>query len=230
MNIKNKTTPLYEWILFDADETLFHFDSKAAIKHMFERLEIIYSEEEYNEYKRLNQSLWIEYQNAMITIQDIKDHRFAKWAKKFNITTQRLNSEFINSMAEISNVLPGAYELLENLHSKYKLGIITNGMTNLQEARLQKTNCRQFINLLIISEEVGSSKPNFAIFDFAHQKMEYPDKKRVLIVGDNPDSDIIGGQNFGFDTCWYNPTNKPTPDNIKPTYVVTELLNILDLV
>lgn len=220
----------YKWILFDADETLFHFDSKAAIKHMFERLEIIYSEEEYNEYKMLNQSLWVEYQNAMITIQDIKDRRFASWSNKFNKTTQELNKEFINSMAKISNVLPGAYELLENLHGKYKLGIITNGMTDLQEARLQKTNCRQFIDLLIISEKVGYSKPNSAIFDFAYRQMGNPDTTQVLIVGDNPDSDIIGGQNFGFDTCWYNPTHKPTPNNIRPTYVITDLLSILNLI
>ena len=27
----------------------------------------------------------------------------------------------------------------------------------------------------------------------------------MLIIGDSQSSDILGGQNAGIDTCWYNP-------------------------
>ncbi|MDD3265676.1 MAG: pyrimidine 5'-nucleotidase [Burkholderiales bacterium] len=223
-------TSKYDWILFDADETLFHFNSKLAIEHMFKRLSLPYCENEYNEYSKLNELLWIKYQNHEIKIPDIKEQRFAKWANKFNLSTVQLNRDFINSMAEISDVLPGAHELLDSLHGKFNIGIITNGMIDLQEARLLKTNCKKYIDLLVISEKVGYAKPHEGIFEFAHDKMGHPDKNSVLMIGDNPDSDIIGGQRFGFDTCWYNPNNKPTPEYIKPTFTVSHLIDILKLV
>lgn len=223
-------TPKYDWILFDADETLFHFNSELAIKHMFKRLSLQYCDLEYNEYHELNQQLWTKYQNHQINIQDIKEQRFAKWSKKFNLPTSKLNHEFLNSMAEISDVLPGAYDTLTSLHEKFKIGIITNGMKDLQDARLLKTDCKKYIDLLIISEEVGVAKPHSGIFEFTYGKMCYPNKNRVLIVGDNPDSDILGGQNFGFDTCWYNPNKKPTPTFISPTFIITHLTDILKIV
>ncbi len=35
--------------------------------------------------------------------------------------------------------------------------------------------------------------------------MIQPKKSAVLMVGDNPHSDILGANQPGFDRCWYNP-------------------------
>ena len=40
------------------------------------------------------------------------------------------------------------------------------------------------------------------------------------MVGDNPHTDILGGMNFGFHTCWFNPNQKETPIGIQPTFQV----------
>ncbi len=46
------------------------------------------------------------------------------------------------------------------------------------------------------------------------------------MVGDNPQSDILGGINAGFDTCWFNHQNQPQPVNITPTYQVATLIEL----
>ncbi len=38
------------------------------------------------------------------------------------------------------------------------------------------------------------------------------DLERVLMVGDNPDSDVLGGMNAGIDTCWLNVHSKSCPE------------------
>ena len=50
----------------------------------------------------------------------------------------------------------------------------------------------------------------------------------MLVVGDSPTSDILGGINSGIDTCWYNPNKMES--KYKPTYEIRaleELKNIL---
>ncbi len=220
----------YKWILFDADETLFHFDAFAGLKLMFSRLGIDFTSLDYEKYQQVNLSLWVEYQNGVISAETLQHTRFENWAKKLSLTTKKLNSEFLHAMAEICTLLPGAKELIEALAGKVKLGIITNGFTQLQTVRLQKTGLHDAFSLLVISEQVGVAKPDIKIFEHTFALMEHPDKQHVLMVGDNPHSDIQGGINAGIDTCWLNVNAKEKPAGINPNYQVsslTELHNLL---
>lgn len=61
------------------------------------------------------------------------------------------------------------------------------------------------------------------IFEHALAAMGHPSREYVLMVGDNPDSDILGGLNAGLHTCWVNADNKPEPADIKPHYPVSSL-------
>ena len=56
------------------------------------------------------------------------------------------------------------------------------------------------------------------------------DKSSVLMVGDSLTSDMRGGEDYGIDTCWYNPSLKENKASVKPTYEVESLLQILELV
>ena len=48
------------------------------------------------------------------------------------------------------------------------------------------------------------------------------------MVGDSLTSDMRGGEDYGIDTCWYNPSLKE--NKAKPTYEVESLLQILEFV
>jgi putative hydrolase of the HAD superfamily/5'-nucleotidase len=115
------------------------------------------------------------------------------------------------------------------LKGRAKLGIITNGFVELQQVRLERTGLREHFELLVISEEVGVAKPHRDIFEHALTIMGSPQRDNVLMVGDNPDSDILGGINAGLDTCWFNRENKPIPDGIIPKYQVSSLWGLEQL-
>jgi FMN phosphatase YigB (HAD superfamily) len=44
----------YDWILFDADETLFHFDAFAGLQLMFSRFGVDFSQPHYDDYQTIN--------------------------------------------------------------------------------------------------------------------------------------------------------------------------------
>lgn len=48
----------YQWILFDADETLFHFDAFAGLQRMFAGYGVEFGKEEFIEYQLVNKPLW----------------------------------------------------------------------------------------------------------------------------------------------------------------------------
>jgi len=219
----------YDWILFDADETLFHFDAFKGMQLMFSRKGIDFTQGDYDHYQKVNKPLWVDYQNGAITAQELKHTRFKEWADKLETTTSELNSAFLEAMADICTVLPGAKELMEALHGKAKMGIITNGFTDLQAIRLEKTGMSQYFEHVIISEEVGVAKPDIAIFRHALEKMGMPCKSKVLMVGDNQHSDILGGINFGIETCWLNSYGIESDRSIAPCYTVSSLHELKDI-
>jgi 5'-nucleotidase len=214
---------VYQWILFDADETLFKFDAYRGLRHMFEQYRINFSHTDYLRYEAINKPLWSQYQQGLIDAKTIHQLRFAEWSSQLKIPSADLNKSFIAAMIDICEPLDGALNLLNKLQGKIKLGIITNGYAALQEIRLKKMGLQEHFEILIISEEVGFAKPHKAIFEHALQKMGQPCPSSVLMVGDTIDSDILGGLNAGFDTCWLNHHKQLPHPHITPHYEISSL-------
>lgn len=219
----------YDWILFDADETLFHFDAFKGMQLMFSRKGVDFTQHDFEHYQKVNKPLWVDYQDGKITAHELKHSRFQEWAAKLETTTQELNSAFLEAMADICTLLPGAKELMEALHGKAKMGIITNGFTELQAIRLERTGMTEFFDHVIISEEVGVAKPDAGIFSHALEVMGNPCKSKILMVGDNPHSDILGGINFGIETCWLNSHREEQVQGISPNYTVNSLHQLREI-
>lgn len=219
----------YQWILFDADETLFRFDAYAGLKLMFSHYHVDFTPADFAEYQLVNKPLWLAYQDGEIDAHTLQVTRFQGWAEKLAVTPEALNQGFLTAMADICEKLPHVDELLTQLQGRYKLGIITNGFTALQQIRLERTGLADMFDLLVISEEVGVAKPDKAIFDYALTQMDNIEPSQVLMVGDTLSSDVLGGINASIDTCWYNPLQHAADSSISATYTVTDHLQLAEL-
>ena len=216
----------YQWILFDADETLFHFDAFAGLQLMFSRHDYQFDTAEYDYYQSINLPLWQQYQQGDISAKQLQVNRFTPWADKLSTTAAALNSAFMHAMADVCTPLPGAAELIGALKGRVKMGIITNGFTELQQIRLERTGFADVFSPLVISEQVGVAKPHIDIFNHAFSLMGHPPKQHILMVGDNPHADIKGGINAGIDTCWLNRHGAARPEGITPHIEVSSLAQL----
>ena len=79
----------WDWILFDADDTLFHFDAFAGLQRLIKENNLEYTTTDYNEYQAVNKPMWVEYQNGAITALQLQHQRFSGWAERLNVTPTR---------------------------------------------------------------------------------------------------------------------------------------------
>ncbi len=217
----------YQWILFDADETLFSFNSYLGLKAMLARYGIKFSEADYDAFQAINKPLWVAYQNKEITIQELQTTRFAKLAEQTGKDPLALNKELMAEMAIVSKPLPNVMEMLNALYGKVKMGIITNGLDALQQKRLDNTGTTKFFEIVVVSEVVGVAKPNAYIFESAFEQIGDVDKSQILMVGDTLSSDILGANGVGIDSCWFNHTGENNTTEIKPTYEITDIKQLI---
>ena len=95
-----------------------------------------------------------------------------------------------------------ALETLELLNSQpFKVGMITNGHTAIQQRTIQVLNLDKYFHSILISEQEGIRKPDAAIFQRAAQRIGVTPHQAVYI-GDHPETDVIGAKQAGLKAIW----------------------------
>ena len=126
----------------------------------------------------------------------------------------QMSPAYIEQLGICTDLIDGAYEVLDTLQRTCQVAIVTNGLQAVQRSRLAHSTIRHFISELIISEEVSAAKPQPAFFDAAFARTGHPPKSDVLIIGDSLSSDMQGGVDYGLYTCWYNPNAELQPGDL----------------
>lgn len=224
----------YRWILFDADGTLFDYDSAEffAFKTTLEKYGYSATPDSLKMYRRINSRLFRELEIGQIKAKELRTKRFKLLFSQLNfkIDVNEFSRQYLGNLSKASQLLPEALKTVKALSSKYKLLIITNGVGEVQRSRLNASELKPYFEDIVTSDEVGAAKPSKAIFDIAFEKMNMPAKKETLIVGDSLTSDMCGGVNFGIDTCWYNPFGMQNDQNFEVTYEIQNLEQIINFV
>lgn len=225
----------YEVIIFDADETLFDFEKseREALKNTMIEFGIEYDENHHLKiYKELNTAIWKELEDGFITQEKLKVERFKRLSNRLDVefNEEEFAKLYMKNLSLASFLYDDSRDLVESLHKDYRLIIITNGLTEVQSNRIRKSTIAKYFDSVVISEEVKVSKPNPKIFQYALNNLNYSDKSKVLMVGDSLTSDIQGGINFGIDTCWYNPNKIVKRTEIKPTYEISNLMELKNII
>ncbi|MEM7333303.1 MAG: YjjG family noncanonical pyrimidine nucleotidase [Chloroflexota bacterium] len=218
---------MYQWLLFDADNTLFDFSlaEEKAFQATFAAQNLPFSDKTFQQYKQINKIVWEQFEQGLLTPDEVKVTRFERLFEALHIEqdSKRFSTAYTDQLSLRDDLLDGVEALLATLAPTYKMGLITNGLKKVQRSRLARSSIQSYFDPVIISEEVGSKKPETKIFDVAFTAMGNPAKASVLIIGDSLSSDILGGINYGIDTCWYNPSRKPNSDRLPLTYEIQSL-------
>ncbi|HAG43502.1 MAG TPA: noncanonical pyrimidine nucleotidase, YjjG family [Clostridium sp.] len=224
----------YEIIIFDADDTLFDFrkSERDAFKNAMVEFNIEYDENYHLKiYSDINTAIWKEFEDGLITQKELKVERFKRLSDKLNIDFDEVKfaKSYMKHLSFASFLYDNSMDLIESLHKNYRLSIITNGLTEVQDNRIRKSAIAKYFENIVISEEVQVSKPDPKIFELTLNNMKYTDKSKILMVGDSLTSDIQGGINFGIDTCWFNPDKITNKAGMKPNYEISNLMDLKDI-
>lgn len=111
-----------------------------------------------------------------------------------------------------------------------KLGLITNGPSDLQRTKLKLLGLENIFDEVVISGEVGCQKPDTEIFNIAAQRLGLtPDE--MLYIGDNPLNDVDTSRRAGYIPVWVRTTGTWVfPEIEKPELQVDTVAEIPDLI
>lgn len=235
----------YKLVLIDLDDTLFDYPKteKTAFRNTFEELgffvesdlEYAKKEEIYEKlkdrYKDVNLQLWKDLEKGAVDKDRLKVVRFEKIIEEFDLKYDpyEMSELYLKKLGEGIFPFEATEKLCEYLHSKYKVGIVTNGIKEVQYSRIENSEIAKDIDKIIISDEVGVNKPDKRIFEYAMNYFEIMDKSEVIMIGDSLGADIKGGQNAGIDTCWVNLRNNVNDTGIIPKYEVNKLEKLFEI-
>jgi putative hydrolase of the HAD superfamily len=113
---------------------------------------------------------------------------------------------------------------LEALRSRgFKLAVISNWDERLGPL-LRRLKLNDYFQTVVISCEVGSSKPMFAVFDRAARQLAVT-PGAILHVGDSLEMDVQGARSAGFAAVWLDRQGLRSRGEVIPS--LHDLLNLL---
>ena len=225
----------YRWLLFDADGTLFDYDSAegAALELTLAAADYTLQPDTRAIYRRVNGALWKELEAGTVDAATLRYRRFEHLFAEIGLPVEKAqiaSEHYLGELARHGELLPGAESVVRALAPRRRMAIITNGLADVQRRRLGDSPIAGLFDTITISDEIGIAKPDRRIIDLTLATLGDPPRSQVLMIGDSLTSDIQGGINAGVDTCWLAPDGDEAPKQPAPTYTIRALEELLGIV
>ncbi|MGN1005028.1 MAG: YjjG family noncanonical pyrimidine nucleotidase [Aristaeellaceae bacterium] len=213
----------YKRILMDIDDTIFDFQpgNRNAVNQLMEELNLA-SPTVYDEYEAINSDCWRALERGEMTQEVLHVERF----RRFLSTKGRCDDpaqvadRFAELLGQQAIPLPNALETLRAIAAQREVILLTNGITVIQKRRLTCSGIGEWVHGVVISQEVGASKPDPRIFEIALDGLK---PEEALMIGDGIHSDVLGANRAGVDMCWFNPKGKALPEGMHAEYEVQDI-------
>lgn len=221
----------YDVVLIDIDDTLFDFrqSSFEALERAFARRNVSFTWADMPAYEVYNDRLWRAFERGEIPKPLIFTERFRLYFAEcgLDLDPADFNHDYLLYLAEGYAFMPHCRELLEALHEKCKVYVVTNGDTFAQESRIARSGLAHLFDGVFISEQLGCRKPEKVFFDRVFSIIGDELRSRAILVGDSLSSDMQGGRNAGIATCYYGRAENADD---RCDYVIGDLLELLPIV
>lgn len=169
-------------VVFDLDDTLYNeLDFlKSAYKSMAICLEP-------NDWKPLYAKLFSMYRSKINVFEFLADF--------YNIEVATLIEMYRNHQPNIQ-LFEGVMDILDAIKSKNgKIGLITDGRSTTQRAKLKSLGILDYFDKIIISEEIGSEKPSIENFRAIENSLS---GTTYYYIADNLKKDFIAPNALGW--------------------------------
>ena len=219
----------YKRILMDIDDTIFDFQpgNRNAVNQLMAELGLS-STTVYDEYEAINNACWRALERGEMTQEVLHVERFRRFLARKGRSDDpaAVADRFAELLGRQAIPLPHAEETVRAIAERLPVVLLTNGITVIQRQRLANARISQWVSDVIISQEVGLSKPDPRIFELALGGL---DRREALMIGDGLRSDVQGANHAGVDVCWYNPGGKRLPGDLHAEYEIRDIRDCIPI-
>jgi len=230
-------------VFLDIDDTILNFGAfvRQAMEQGFAAFGLPpYEEGMFPVFERINGELWRGIERGEIARSQLIDLRWQRIFQALGISGDGRAFELYFRDALLHSAIPmaGAEEMIPWLSGRFLLCAASNGPHAQQETRLGLAGFLPYFHFLFISETIGAQKPSPVFFVRCMEILNgrplpgraYPVLPgEILMVGDSPSSDLLGGIESGLKTCYFNGRQTPLPDGVRPDYTIRRLTQLRDI-
>ncbi|MDP2562006.1 HAD-IA family hydrolase [Psychrobium sp. 1_MG-2023] len=198
---------------FDLDDTLY--DNQPVLAHAEQQLQQ-YLLQQFPKTKKLTLNDWLQLRLTAVVHQPSLAHDISL-SRRVSIEqgllslgysvdeavmgSQRALSVFLQWRNKIT-ITPNTLNTLTELGRQFRLFVISNG-----NADIHKLGLGHLFEFALHPNQHCPMKPAQCLFTQAQQRLALP-QQSILYIGDHPISDIVGANNAGWQSGWYNPTQQ----------------------
>jgi len=217
-------------VLFDVDETLFDrtLAQKAVLELIMRQLPRVFHDfppERVLAAFLKSDQIYTDMFNSGAASEGSRDRRSKLFLQLLGIDekyTTKITELYVKDYPGVKAHVDGAIPVVKELSHKFKLGVVSNGFTDVQYRKLETMGLRDLFSCVVLSEECGIRKPDPRIFHQAASLL-HMQPQECLYIGDSYANDVIGAKNAGMQACWLNRESATVPDEkIKPDFVITK--------
>lgn len=208
-------------VLFDLDDTLFDHRASAGdalrrVQESHECLRAVPFAEVEQQHSRLLEAMHPKVLSGELGMDDARVERFRQLLLQSGDSPaddvcRAAAAMYRREYLAARRATAGAEALLTVVGSRAAVAIVSNNMLQEQVEKLEFCRLAAHVDALIVSEEVGVSKPDPAIFRAALDAVGATPSGAVMI-GDSWTADVLGARAAGIRPIWFNPLDLPVPD------------------
>jgi YjjG family noncanonical pyrimidine nucleotidase len=207
-------------VLFDLDDTLFdhqqgaraalqrvHTSHTAFLATPFEAFERAHSEH--------LETLHLQVLSGAIDIDAARVERFRRLLIQGGGSVADAAAAaalYRESYISVRQAVAGAHDLLAALRARVRIAVVSNNLLVEQQQKMAQCRLTPLVDALVVSEDVGFTKPDPRIFAIALERLELQ-AGEVVMVGDSWSADVGGARQAGIAAVWFNPRGLRRPDS-----------------
>jgi HAD superfamily hydrolase (TIGR01509 family) len=228
--VRTRHTPLA--VLFDLDDTLFdHAQASRAALTRVHGVDDAFARWPFDAFERAHarvlEELHVQVLSGARTVDDAREERFRRL---FAESAAAADADRVQSTAILyretyvaaRRPVDGALAVLAALRPRVRIGVVSNNLLGEQQGKIRYCGFEPYVDALVVSEAVGTAKPDPAIFAHALDALDCRADDAVMI-GDSWAADIEGAQAAGIRAIWFNRARRLAP---RPAPGVREIFTL----
>lgn len=217
-------------VLFDLDDTLFDHrgcarEALAAVQQAHEVFQAMPFDTLERAHAAFLEQLHGDVMLGRVPIEIARVERFRRLLDSAGVSGEgdralMLAAMYRDTYRSRRRIIAGASALMAAIKRRASLGIVSNNLLDEQQDKLRACGIDELVDVLVVSEEAGVSKPDPAIFRVALDRLRVRADETVMI-GDSWAADVEGARAAGIRAIWFNPAGAAAPDPYADVHQVT---------
>jgi putative hydrolase of the HAD superfamily len=212
-------------VLLDLDDTLFDHQHCAreallGVRGLHQGFASVDPEALEKSHSRILEELHLEVLAGRVDLDAARVERFRRLYQSAGIAAdaelaQRTAAAYRDGYIQARKPVDGAARFLAAIRERAAVVIVSNNLLHEQREKLRGCELDRYVDVLVVSEEVGVSKPAARIFEVALERAGVSGHEAVM-VGDSWANDVEGARAAGIRAVWFNRDGRSAPDPAVP--------------